>query len=205
MNSNAPSKDRALNLETFKKYRRAMAVKIAEPAMPWKQYCEYIYRDDKNKRIKCPPHQIEIFKFIDDSFAKGFDKVAIEAPWGHSKTQSVAVFYASRQIGLNRNIREKICSSNDPIATLRVCANKNIIALNDDYRHVFPHIRPGDKWGESAFRIVGAALSTTDYTMQAGGVNSSVIGGRADLFILDDPCDLNNSMTEEVQIGRAHV
>ena len=172
---------------------------IASHKCNWKNYCEYIFRDQDGDRIVCPQHQLEIFNFIEESFAAGHNKIAIEAPWGHGKTQSVALFYPSRMIGMNPMIRAKICSANDSIATLRVGANKNTIDQNEDYRMVFRNIKHGDKWGESAFRISGALSSSTDYTLQAGGVNSSVIGGRADLLIFDDPCDWNNSATEDTR------
>ena len=194
-----PQVDR-LDKMKFLAYRKACAPIYARPETPWKSYCQYIYRDDKNIRIVCPEHQIEIFNFIDESFNKyKCDRIAIEAPWGHAKTQSVSVFYSSRMIGLNPNIRIKLCSANDAIATLRVGANKNLIELNQDYQRVFPKIKQGNKWGESAFRVHGTALTGTDYTMQGGGVNSSVIGGRADQLIFDDPCDMNNSMTEDTR------
>lgn len=187
------------NFKDFKKKWYRAAKYVASPKCSWQDYIQYIFRDQDGKRVICPPHQLEIFEFIEDSFNAGHQKIAIEAPWGHGKTQSISLFYASRIIGQNPKLRAKICSANDSIATLRVGANKNTIAQNKDYKRVFPYIKAGDKWGESAFRVHGCQAETTDYTMQAGGVNSSVIGGRADLLIFDDPCDAGNSMTEDTR------
>lgn len=169
-------------------------IRNGEPC--WKQYIEGVFRDDNNKRVVYAEHQGIMFDFIEEGFRLGENKQAIMMPWGHGKTQSLGLYYPSFRYGLDPNTRFKICSSNESIATLRVGANKNTIDMNEDYQAIFPHIKQGDKWGESAFRLKGTAVSSTDYTMQAGGVFSSVIGGRADEMLLDDPLDLNNSLTE---------
>ena len=187
------------NIKEFIRKRNSLAPYVASPKCSWKDHIEYLHRDQDGKRLKCPPHQIEIFKFIEDTFAAGHDRCAIEAAWGHGKTQSIGLFYPIRMIGMNPRIRIPLISASESTAILRVGANKNTITNNPDFKRVFPHVKPGDKWGESSFRVAGAQAGATDYTMRAGGVNSSQMGGRGDLIIFDDICDLNNSMTEDMR------
>lgn len=171
-------------------------IRNGEPC--WKQYIEGVFRDNKNDRLIFAEHQGIMFEFIHRKLnIENYDRVTIEAPWGHTKTQSIALFYPTFAIGINPRIRIKIISSKDTVATPRVGANRLTIEENSDYQAIFPHIKQGDKWGEQLFRVKGSATSATDYTMEGYGVGSGRMGGRGDLIIFDDICDFDNSMTED--------
>jgi len=167
------------------------------------QFAEFVFRDNEGERITYARHHHFIQDWIDRKFKEGYRKIAIEAPIHSGKTQLVTQHRVLRDIGLNHRIRIKICSANSKIASDRLQAIRRTIESDEDYQQVFPDVKPehnpGGKysaWSQFALRIEGAPQGSTDATVQSGGVSTSIMGGRADLLLFDDPCDYSNSAME---------
>lgn len=124
----------------------------------------------------------------------------IMAPFNSGKTSTLACPLAAFLIGQNPQIRIKMVCASDDMAKLRVASIKSLIE-SYEYRRVFPDIHPGKKWDvHDAF--VEREGHASDPTVQARGVLTEGIGGRADILILDDICTQKNS---EKQAGRQAV
>jgi len=180
--------------------KKKIAHLLRHPDSKFKDLAEFCFRDTKTQlKILLAEHHLRMHNFIDRAHSRGYANVAIEAHIESGKTQTIAVQRASREVGRDKNIRIRICSANDGIAVLRVGAIGSIIKYNENFKLVYPEIKPSSKWGESAFRVEGTPIESTDYTVQGAGVNSSVLGGGCDLLIFDDPCDLKNSLNAHVR------
>jgi len=116
--------------------------------------------------------------------------VLIEAPRGHGKTSQVLARIAF-EIGLNPNIRIKYVCQAEKKAWERTQALEDWL-WTEKYLQVFPHI---EFLEESKVKFtVRRSKIYKDATFEACGILSSTTGGRADLLVFDDVCDLRNSI-----------
>ena len=119
------------------------------------------------------------------------EKAYCELPRGHGKTEQAAARMAW-EIGRNPAIRIKYIAQTDEYATKTTDLVKRIIE-SPAYSRVFPAVRPDPTlWGKQAMRVLSPAL-TRDATLEASGIFGHA-GGRWDLLIGDDVCDLQNSI-----------
>lgn len=118
----------------------------------------------------------------------------VELPRGHGKTSNMAARVAW-EIGRNPEIRVKIVASTDDEAAKTVTMIRKLIE-SVEYRRVFPAIEPDDhsSWGNTAFTVKRSRL-IRDPTVEAVSVFGRA-GGRTDLLIADDICDLRNSVQQ---------
>lgn len=118
----------------------------------------------------------------------------VELPRGHGKTSNMAARVAW-EIGRNPEIRVKIVASTDDEAAKTVTMIRKLIE-SEEYRKVFPSIEPDghSTWGNTAFTVKRARL-IRDPTVEAVSVFGRA-GGRSDLLIADDVCDLRNAVQQ---------
>ena len=118
----------------------------------------------------------------------------VELPRGHGKTSQMTGRVAW-EIGKNPEIRVKIVASTDDEAAKTVTLIRKILE-SAEYRRVFPEIAPDghSTWGNTAFTVTRAKL-IRDPTVEAVSVFGRA-GGRADLLIADDICDLRNAVQQ---------
>lgn len=134
----------------------------------------------------------------------------INAPMGHGKTSLVAVGLPLFEMGSDVNTRIKIVSATDQTARDRTGAIRSYIDEDPDYRRLYPHVRPSKQDAAQQRRrqwaghklFIQRTAPLTDATLEAKGILSSGVGGRASLLIFDDPVDEKNSRSE---IGRLAV
>lgn len=119
----------------------------------------------------------------------------IISPWGHGKTE-FCLGYALAQIADDQKQRIKLVTNSDPNSVSRLEVLKQYIEYDDDLREVYPHLRPDRKnsWTKHKF-IVERPTRSKDGTLEAYGITSSGMGGRADGLLFDDPVDLRNAIT----------
>jgi predicted phage terminase large subunit-like protein len=98
------------------------------------------------------------------------------------------------EIGNNPNVRIKYVQQTDEEAVKTTKLIKEIIE-SDEYRKVFPHIKPNkSRWGSEQFQVE-RDLKGRDATVEAKGVFGRA-GGRADILVADDICDLRNAVQQ---------
>jgi predicted phage terminase large subunit-like protein len=117
----------------------------------------------------------------------------IELPRGHGKTSQMAARCAW-EIGRNPDIRIKYIQQSDRDSSKTTALVKNIL-VSPKYQAVFPNIQPDtDFWGNTDFRVRCGSWQR-DSTMEAKGIFGRA-GGRADILIADDICDLRNTIQQ---------
>lgn len=120
-------------------------------------------------------------------------------PRGFGKTvQGVASI--AYDIGRNPDIRVKYVQQNDNEASKTVGLIQRTLE-SEAYQRVFPHIKPDRRsWGKLAF-MVQRNKAMRDPTVEASGIFGRA-GGRYDLLVGDDICDLQNSIQQPAQRER---
>jgi hypothetical protein len=154
-------------------------------------------KDSKGKLVKNEPVHNIMHRFIRYAQARGFNKYLILGAFGHGKTEQICTGYVLHRIAQNPNLLAKIVHVSEPEAVKRCRAIRDIIAKDDDFKAICPHIRPTQIWGSQRFIVQRKAMSK-DGTVEAYGVMSTAIGGRANLLVFDDPQDLKTAVLEPV-------
>ncbi len=94
------------------------------------------------------------------------------------------------ELGKDINLRCKIVCNNSTQAAKRVITLKNYIESSKPLRKIFPHLRPSSShWTTTSFDVENKLWSEIDHTLEAYGIESRAVGGRADLLIFDDAVD----------------
>ena len=106
-------------------------------------------------------------------------------------SSSLLVPLAAYCIGRDPNTRIKVVTNDDDSASKRVATVGKILET-PAYRSVFPGVRPGNRWtGHEVYvERTGQAI---DPTIQARGIFTTGIGGRADVELFDDIVDQKNA------------
>jgi predicted phage terminase large subunit-like protein len=122
------------------------------------------------------------------------DNAYCELPRGHGKTNQMAG-RVCWEIGRDPHIRVKIVGSSDDEATKTVTLIRKIVQ-SQEFRNVFPDVEPDkdSSWGNTAFTVKRSRFMR-DPTVEAVSVFGRA-GGRSDLLIPDDICDLRNSVQQ---------
>lgn len=121
-----------------------------------------------------------------------------EIPRGHGKTSTIAYLMAW-WIGRRPTTRFKIIGKTDPEAEDTSRFVRDIVGT-DIYRAVFPSVtlKPGENTVTKWSVVVPGMLPRRDTTIQASGIFGRT-SGRADILVLDDICDLRNSIIQPSQ------
>jgi hypothetical protein len=136
------------------------------------------------------------------------DRIVINVPPGHSKSQTVTVDYATYRICMNPNVRILIISKKQEFAAsflyqIKQRLTSNLFAkLQATYAPdggFKPEVGRGS-FGANRIYVAGVDRDQNDPTVEALGLGSTIYGHRADLVILDDVIVLDNAHQYEQQI-----
>jgi hypothetical protein len=119
-------------------------------------------------------------------------KAIVLAHFGAGKSSTLAVPAVAWMLGHSPGLRAKVVTNDDANAVRRVSGISNIME-SPIYSEIFPAFKKGTKWTDHELYVQrqGHAL---DPSVQARGVLTTGIGGRADLIVFDDVVDQRNSM-----------
>ena len=178
------------------------------------KFREYVIKNDRGGFLK----QEAIHKSWVDHIEycrKNKKHCAILAPWGFGKSVQVAIAETLRIVGSNPNVRIKIVNAIDQYAVDRVKTLRNYIEHSLEYQSVYKEVITFDpttnekiakkliEKGEgdwSAHRIyVKRESMSIDPTIEARGITSTGISGRADVIIFDDPIDIDSVTSEKAR------
>jgi predicted phage terminase large subunit-like protein len=117
-----------------------------------------------------------------------------ELPRAHGKTNQMAGRVAW-EVGNDPLLRVKIVGSSDDEATKTVTLIRKIVE-SEEFRKVFPEVEPdsGSTWGNTSFTVKRSRF-LRDPTVESVSVFGRA-GGRSDLLVGDDICDLRNSIQQ---------
>lgn len=148
--------------------------------------------DDTQKSIK----QTWFHKIMQNALpTHGEANVLFILPRGAGKSQQISVFRTIWELGRNPNLRIKIITATDDTAIEIVAAIKKAIESNLHVHNVFSHLRPSKNESWSTHQLVVERRSGTGHpSVEACSVLGTGAGGRSDLNIYDDVCDLMNSV-----------
>jgi len=161
-------------------------------------YCKYVFGWEIGE---CPMH-LEWDEHIAECRAADL-YAGIQAPRNHGKTQRMARAWPEWMLGRStmprlgdrQNLRLKLFANTDKFAARTIQQVERDITSNDRVRAVFPDMRPdrtGD-WTKHAFYL-RREDNERDPSYEGYGIGSTATSGRADGVILDDVCDLSNSI-----------
>lgn len=111
------------------------------------------------------------------------------------KTEQITVGRVLWEIGRNPNIRIKLATESEKLATDILSRISETILANERYQEVFPHIKKSkrQKWTRTAL-TVERDIPHKDKTLEASGILTAATGGRADLIIFDDIAGMRNTL-----------
>lgn len=116
----------------------------------------------------------------------------------HNSVQ-IAIAESLRIVGNNHNVRIKIINAIDQYAIDRVKTLRNYIENSEEYNRVYPHVQRGEgDWTAHRIYVQRDSMSI-DPTIEARGILSTGISGRADVLIFDDPVDVDSITSEKVR------
>jgi len=126
-------------------------------------------------------------------FLTAHESCHIELPRGHGKTTQLAGRVAW-EIGCDPNIRIKIVQQNDGEARKTAGMIRDHIG-SAEFQEIFPAATPDARsWGKEAFTVKRTRVSR-DPTVEACSIFGRA-GGRYDLLIGDDVCDMRNAIQQ---------
>ena len=113
------------------------------------------------------------------------------------KSQQMSVYRTVWILGRNPNLRIKIITATDGLATKILAGIRKAIESNEGVRDVFPKLTPSDNESWTTHAITVQRTSGTHHpSVEAFSVLGTGAGGRSDLNIYDDVVDLNNSIMQ---------
>jgi len=165
-------------------------------------FCEFAMRDAEGQ----PWRQAQFHRDWQSLLpTAGPARVLIGAPREFAKSSQMAVARSLWELGRNPELRIKIVCATDGLAGKLLGEIGRNISHNPRLGKVFPHLRPDPEgpWTRSQLRVARRGLSK-DPSIEAHGVLSAGVGGRADLLIFDDACDqrtavLQPAMREQIK------
>jgi hypothetical protein len=136
----------------------------------------------------------------------------IIAPMGQGKTENIVVGLTCYYLAEDVNNRIKIVCNSGDNAKKRVSSVKKYVEEDADYRDLAPHVKPAyktshydrktnritysnakEEWQKHQFSIERSSKSK-DHSVEAWGVLSGGLGGRADIMLFDDIVDVGNTL-----------
>lgn len=182
-----------MNQELMRQAKEEKLVRLSRTDI--NTFNEFVLKDIKTGLpIKQAAIHLSWQEHIDWCFKNG-KKAGILAPWGHGKSSQIIgrILY---HIGLNPSIRMKVVCNVGEHAKGRVSTAKNYIEHSKEYQRVFPGVKPNmSDWATQSFTVV-RPVASPDSTLEAHGILSTGISGRADMLIVDDPVDQKNAVAE---------
>lgn len=124
------------------------------------------------------------------------DRLIINTPPFHAKTQTITVDYTVYKLCLNPNYRVVLLSQTSTFAK-RFLYQIKLYLTSPQYRMMQQTFAPaggfkGEKWSETAIYIAGRDSTERDPSVQSLGWGGQIQGARADLIICDDVSTLRN-------------
>ncbi len=135
----------------------------------------------------------EIYDFIADS-----RRSIITVPMGHGKSTTITETLPIALAAWNRDIRIIVGSeaTSRAVEAVRFCRTQ--LEYNPRILEDFGSFK-SQPWQEGKFAVSGRSALVSHPTVQAIGMDSAVLGGRADVVILDDIVSRRNSQTAHQQ------
>jgi hypothetical protein len=159
------------------------------------EFIKWVGRQEGDRPIRMGKTHVEWHRALSER-----DRTVLFAPVGHGKSNQITRWRLLWEIGRNPNIRIGVISvSKSGVPTKFLSAIRQDIETNKWLRVIFPRLRRQRKgqrmWGDKGI-IVERSVSLPDPTVQMFGLYGKILGSRLDLIVIDDICNLENTLTE---------
>jgi hypothetical protein len=126
-----------------------------------------------------------------------YDRLLLVAPPGHAKSTWCTLIYPAWVIGRNPAVNILLVSATAAQAHLFSSTIRETVCANPVYQEIFPGVQADRKrgWALGAWFVARSSDANKDATVAACGVGGPIIGRRADLILVDDPCTEQNTAT----------
>ena len=163
-------------------------------------FCEYVIKDEKSgKPITLAPMHRAWLRVVKERKRRTLIWSSVRS----GKTTLLTVANAAWELGRNPNLRIMIASNVLGIASKIVTLISSLITDNDDYKRVFPHIKPALNGSWTSTEItVRRRPGIKDPSVRAVGAGVAIVSARVDYLICDDILDTDNTHTEA---SREHI
>lgn len=122
--------------------------------------------------------------------------VVIHGGTGLGKTENM-IGHLLWRMGNKPSIRILIVGKTIDKARELLAKIKRQIEHNETLKNIFPELVAGDPWGAESLRLATAGIDTTTNTITTYGIDAPKAGPRADIVVLDDVNDNENTRTED--------
>lgn len=113
-------------------------------------------------------------------------------------TNQISIGHVLWRIGNDPNCSIAIMTNTGGLASRVIGSLKTYVSESLEFRDVFPNVRPGDKWSETAFSVTRETIRK-DPTVQAVVLTGSIVGSRLDGLIIDDIDDIDSTHTQDAR------
>lgn len=180
-------------LERAKAKRQALITLAREKC---EHFVEYAFRHERDgRKLRNADFHVEWHELL-----REHDRVVLQAPVEHAKTQHIGIAKSLHLLGEDPNRRIALIQNTEAMAGKSLRAMRQHIEDNPLLRDVFPHLQrstdPADPWHTSAITVERSTISK-DPSVQACGVYGPLVGSRLDVIIMDDVLDFENTRTRE--------
>lgn len=118
----------------------------------------------------------------------------IVAPPSSAKTSWVGVGFVEWWLGHHLTGHVIYCGNTASQAVKQAQAIRDTVA-SEAYGRIFPDRRVGRPWGDAGWALANRPLGDKDYSLTATGIGGPILGARADLIVMDDVSDQENTAT----------
>lgn len=163
---------------------------------------EFVIRDESGDPIRQSHIHASMHAHVDWCQERGLF-CGIAAPWGHGKTEQIVVLRVLRMLGERPNLRIKVVCNTADNAMIRVDTIGKYIEESKELHLVYPELQRDPKGDWSKHRLVVKRKSRSkDASVEGWGLFSGGIGGRADVFVFDDVCDMKDIVEPTIRDKR---
>lgn len=143
-----------------------------------------------------PPMHFEWEQLLQNAYGK-HHRILLLAPRGAAKSERVTINYPSWMIGRNHELRISIVSTPQDKAISFLSKIATRIEEDKFYRSVFGNLKPISPklWRTDAITVKREHISK-DPSISAVGSMGQAVSKRADLVLVDDPLDSENTKTK---------
>jgi hypothetical protein len=169
--------------------------KISLARRNFTHFCEAVLRDEfSGQKVELAALHKSWIQHIHTCWERGLH-AAVLAPWGSGKTSLIAVALPLFALGVQPSLRIKLISASDDTARERVALIRRYIEDSEELKEIFPHLRPSEHQDWTRTKLfIQRPVRAKDASIEAKGILSSAMGGRADLLCIDDVSDARNCL-----------
>lgn len=162
----------------------------------YRHFAQYVIKDESSgKGITLAEIHLKWLEHITYAWSNGLHAVIL-APYGSGKTSNIAVGIPLFLFGQDPSLRIILVSANDSIARERLVLVRQYIDNSEEYREVFPHVKPDADMGwcvptdcivecaDGQFKqILDVVVGDKLFGLEKGNVSPVVVSHVSEIFV----------------------